>query len=374
MLHPETKLLRLPAAPHRRILVTGDIHGHPDHLKEVLTRADFSRDDFLIILGDIIEKGPDSLGTLREVMALCANGNAIALIGNVDAYRLRILDEMNEENAENLYPYLLQLRDWQGSSFYDELAHECGYSISCPDDILRANADILTHFAPELTFLASRPTALAMGNFVFVHGGLPERDFDANADRDVFALTKYDRFAQSTPHVFEQYIVVGHWPVSLYNDEIQQLNPIINREKHIISIDGGCGIKREGQLNLLILPHAECTPDEITSLSYDTLPRIRALQAQTAGENSVHICWLTNEIQLLSRGAEFSRIYHPHSGRTLEVPSIYLIGDSRCRDYSDYMLSVAVGDALSLICETSRGCIVKKDGVIGWYCGNYEKR
>lgn len=45
----------------RRLLVTSDIHGHAASLKKVLEKAEFSDDDILVIIGDIVEKGPESL-------------------------------------------------------------------------------------------------------------------------------------------------------------------------------------------------------------------------------------------------------------------------------------------------------------------------
>ena len=78
--------LTLPA--DRRILVTSDIHGQLGHLKGALETANFSKDDILFIIGDMIEKGPNSLGVLRYVMELCETHTVYPLIGNVDAHRL----------------------------------------------------------------------------------------------------------------------------------------------------------------------------------------------------------------------------------------------------------------------------------------------
>ena len=50
---------------------------------------------------------------------------------------------------------------------------------------------------------------------------------------------------------FDQYVVVGHWPVVLYGQQIAQSNPIINTGQRIITIDGGGGVKTDGQLRLL---------------------------------------------------------------------------------------------------------------------------
>ncbi len=372
MKFPSTLLKQISVETGKRILVTSDIHGYLSYFQNVLKKADFCDNDILIIVGDVLEKGPDSLGTLRYIMKLCERGNVLPLIGNVDAYRLKLIYELCEKNVTKFYNYLLKLRARQGTSFYDELARECGYTVNSAEDILLSKRDVIEHFEREFDFVASLPTIVETQNYVFVHGGLCEKRAEDNQSKDLFELTKYDAFMSVTSHVFDKYVVVGHWPVSLYSTTIQQLNPIINREKKIISIDGGCGVKDECQINLLIIPDINCSIDEVSHLSYDSLPAIRALNAQKPSSDSIHICWTNREIQMINRGDDFSYIEHKQSGRKLYVPNSYLINDTECYDYTDYMLPVEKGERLSLITETSRGCIVKKNGIIGWYCGEYE--
>ncbi|MBO5670432.1 MAG: metallophosphoesterase [Clostridia bacterium] len=367
-----TEILTHPYKKGQRILVTSDIHGHPDHLRGVLDAAGFCTDDLLVIVGDVVEKGPDSLGALRLVMELASRGNALVLLGNVDAWRVQMTEGVSEDNAADFWDYLCGLHNWCGSSFYAEMAQECGHTLTSAEDVLQAKEAILAQFREELDFLASRPTVVQIGDFVFVHGGLRHQTLSDNADCDVYALTKYDRFADAAPFSFPFRVVCGHWPTALYNDCIQQFNPVFRRDKNIISIDGGCGIKPEGQLNLLIIPDAHCSDDEIHHMYYDTLPKIRALEEQKESTDSVHINWLHSEITVLAHGEEFSEVEHLHSGRKLSVPTRYLYKGNRCRDYTDRQLGVKAGDILSLYKTTSRGCIVKKDGVMGWYCGNYE--
>lgn len=356
----------------KRILVTSDIHGYLSYFKNILEKASFSENDVLFIVGDMIEKGPDNLGTLRYVMELCRQGNVVPLIGNVDAYRLQLIDGLSEENATDFYNYILRLRKWIGSSFYEELAAECGYAINSPEDILLAKQDVIAHFQNEFQFLANLPTVVETQNYIFVHGGLREKEVLANERKGLFELTKFDAFMAKTPHVFDKYVTVGHWPVALYNTSIQQLNPIINRDKKIISIDGGCGLKKEAQLNLLIIPDIRCSVDEISYLSYDSIPTIRALDDQKGSESPLFISWINREIKILEKGEEFSYVEHLQSGRKLHIPNTYIQKDAECSDYTDYILPVKKGDKLSLLSKYSKGCIVKKNGVIGWYCGKYE--
>ncbi len=371
MIKLTTKIKQMTVESGKRILVTSDIHGNLSYFKNVLTKASFSDNDILFIVGDIIEKGPENLKTLRYVMELCKKGNVTPLIGNVDAYRIKLIYGLSEENVNGFYNYILSLREWAGTSFYEELANECGYTINSPDDILASKQDVIAHFESEFSFIASLPTIVKTQNYVFVHGGLREKDIADNLDKGVLELTKFDAFMTNTPHTFDKFVIVGHWPVVLYSNSVQQMNPIINRDKKIISTDGGCGVKKEGQLNLLIIPDINCSVDDITHISYDDIPAVTAIESQDASSNSVYISWINREIRIISKGDEFSYIEHIQSRRKFDIPNTYLRNENECYDYTDYILPVKKGDKLSLITKTSKGCIVKKDGVIGWYLGKY---
>ncbi len=363
---PVTKIQYIDVAPEKRILVTSDIHGHLSHLKKVLEMACFCKEDLLFVVGDLLEKGPDSLGTLRYVMELFKSGNVIPLIGNVDAYRMYFIHRLNADTAKELWQYVKSCRGWYGSSFYDELAKECGYDLQSPEDVLAAKETIAEHFREEFAFLADLPTVVETQKYVFVHGGLWEKEIAENQKHDIFALTKYDGFADKTPHVFEKCVVTGHWPVALYSDSVQQYNPVYCKEKNILSIDGGCGIKDEGQLNLLVIPHIHCAPEETYHFSYDALPLIQAKKAQEASKDALFIRWTNREIRILERGEEFSYVHHVDSGRELYVPTSLLYTDTECLDYCDGRLAVEAGDVLSLVMKTSKGCIAKNKGVVGW--------
>ena len=373
MINLSTKIKKINVEPGKRILVVSDVHGYLHHLKKALEKAKFAENDILFIVGDMIEKGPDSLGTLRYVMKLYEKGNVIPLIGNVDAYRLQIIYGLNEASAPDFFNYVLSHRKWAGASFYEQLCAECGYVLNSPEDLLAAKDAVIERFREEFEFLASLPTVVETQNFVFVHGGLRDKNVYDNEKRGIFELTKYDAFMSNTPHVFDKYVIVGHWPVPLYNGTVQQLDPIIDREKRIISIDGGCGVKKECQLNLLVIPDAGSSVDEISFTRYDEFPTVTASENQAGSGDSIHISWLNRGITMLERGEEFSFAEHTASGKKLYIPNSYLRNDTECSDYTDLLLEVKKGDTLSLITQTSKGCIVKKDGVIGWYCGDIQK-
>ena len=62
-----------------RTIVVGDVHGCPDELDDLLRHVGFDPSaDRLVLVGDLVAKGPDSKGVVdraRELSALCVRGN-----------------------------------------------------------------------------------------------------------------------------------------------------------------------------------------------------------------------------------------------------------------------------------------------------------
>ena len=224
-------------------------------------------------------------------------------------------------------------------------------------------------FPREFEFLASMPQVIETEHYIFVHGGLPEGD---PATWDGWYCMKNDDFMEQG-RKFDKWVIVGHWPVMLYRQDITCANPIIDRESRIISIDGGCVLKDDGQLNALIIPRNGS--EDFTFTAYDPFPVRRVKSAQAGSERSIYVRWGDNEVEILSRGEEFSRIRHVRTGYELDILTRYLYGESgvvRCNDCTDYVLPLKAGDEVSIVETTSRGYLCKHDGVSGWYYGELE--
>lgn len=123
----------------RRIIVTSDVHGHYNHLKKLLEKVIFSEKDILFIIGDIIEKGPKSLKTLRYVIKLCKEYSVYPLMGNVDAWRLVMFDDDSDENCEKLFNYILYMKRHWGGCLFADMCEELNLYINTHLDILEAN-------------------------------------------------------------------------------------------------------------------------------------------------------------------------------------------------------------------------------------------
>ena len=85
------------------IYVTSDLHGcHPDVFQALLDRAGFSDDDFLFILGDVIDRGQYGAELL---LWLTQQPNMQLILGNHEALLLAcsfLFEEVSEESLANL--------------------------------------------------------------------------------------------------------------------------------------------------------------------------------------------------------------------------------------------------------------------------------
>lgn len=368
-MRPVIRKIDLPKG--RRILAVSDIHGHRNHLKNLLEKVGFTNEDILFIVGDIIEKGPESLETLRYVRALCRQYDSVyPLMGNVDAWRILMLDAQDPASDEQMLDYLRSMKRFYGGCFFAELCAEAGLPAETPEQIRIAKARIPGIFRTEIDFLRNLPTIIDTQNYLFVHAGLPAADLSRLETYDAFEFLKRDAFLEQGLS-FGKYVIVGHWPVMLYGKAYPQADPIIDRQRKIISIDGGCGIKEDGQLNMLILP-AEGT-GEITYESYDDLPQGIAVTAQQEAPATVFVKWTDCAVEVLEEKLQFSRVRHITSGKIFAIPNDYLLkyeGKTLCGDYTDYKIEVNPGDRLSMDRENPQGYFVKKNGRSGWYCGD----
>ncbi|OPJ60946.1 metallophosphoesterase [Clostridium oryzae] len=365
----QTIVKRIVIPHNKRIIVISDIHGHYYHLKNLLAKINFTEDDILFILGDIIEKGPLSLKTLHYVMYLCDNYIVYPLIGNVDAARLLLIDNNSTEDCNELFVYMKSMKKKWGSCLFEEMCSELEIGVNKPEDIDNAKKQMKIKFRNEFDFLYNLPTIIETQNYIFVHGGIPSSDINSFISTDPFQYLKIDAFMERNIQ-FNKYVVVGHWPVSLYNDRIACSNPIIDKKRKIISIDGGCGLKRDGQLNALVISAADS--ENITYQYYDDFPVAIAQSSQEESVDSISIRYTDNEIRMLEEGDEFSLVEHKSSGYCLWMHNDYIYSfdeNTRCDDYTDYRISVNIGDKLSIVRKTSRGYLVKKNGVTGWYSG-----
>lgn len=349
----------------RRVLVISDIHGNLPFLKGLLHKVGFCGDDILIILGDILEKSTGGLETLRYLMDLRKRYTIYFVQGNCDDVTLGFLNGAWPDEIAAKYGGF-----WGEKCAWVSMAHQAGIDVSDPKDFGAARKAIEGAFPEELAFLRAMPTILLHQDYLFVHGGVPREDrLEELVARQCM---KNDNFL-SQGRTFRRWVVVGHWPVTLYRPDIPSAKPLILPQRHIASIDGGCSLKADGQLNALILPREP--GGDFTYVAYDGFPVMTALADQSPSPNPLNIRWGHSAVEVLELGEEFSRCLHLETGREMDILTDYLRqGDqgTYCLDSTDYQLPVRAGERLAIVRRTSRGALAKKDGATGWYRGPLE--
>lgn len=354
--------LHIPAG--RRILVVSDIHANLPYFRGLLEKAGFCADDELILDGDFLEKGKQSLETLRFIMGLSQGGNVHALCGNCDDW----FDIFGMGSVGDGY-VLDYIRKRRNGLLWDML-REMGVDPFAISSLGEVKSAMREAFPDEWGFLSSIPHAIETENFIFAHAGVdPSKPLEEHTAEELFRCDAFLR----TGRKFDKWVVVGHWPVMLYGDNTVSAAPIIDRDAHIVSIDGGCVLKDDGQLNALVIP--DSNSEDFDYVAYDPFPKAKVLRDQEEGSHSYYIRWGDSTVEVLERGGEFSRCRHVRTGYEMDILTKYLFTGEAvtgCNDCTDYVLPLCAGDTVSVVETTSRGYFVKHDSISGWYFGELE--
>ena len=95
--------------------VISDIHGQYDMFMELLDKIKLKETDTVYILGDVLDRGPHPIKTLRKLMEM---PNAICMVGNHEFMALECLEflmkEITDKSIEELDETMLDnLVTWQ---------------------------------------------------------------------------------------------------------------------------------------------------------------------------------------------------------------------------------------------------------------------
>ena len=95
----KTRVSHLNLDSSKRMIFMSDIHGDIKLFKESLAGVNFSNDDYLFVIGDLIEKGDlgDNLKMLDYLIELNQEDNVFLMAGNCDEVFRFILPPVEEK-------------------------------------------------------------------------------------------------------------------------------------------------------------------------------------------------------------------------------------------------------------------------------------
>lgn len=356
-----------------RTIVISDVHGHPRGFQALLDQLHFTAADRLVLLGDLVEKGPDSLGLLRQVMALAQRQQVLVLRGNCEDALCELGRLARGEPTQWLRNLSIYLRN-MSASIIGQMMDACGLDASAAEQMKPLADTLYRAFRPEMDFLLSLPEIIETEHFVFVHAALAPGPLQAQ-DREV-CLTP-DAFveqAQAAGWHFEKYCVVGHWPTCNYHHARHSFAPVVSHPCRIISIDGGHVVKPGGVLHALLIQDG--LPDALSFVTHDPMPAVLALDDQPASPpQPLTVTWLDRFVQPLQPGPEKTLCRHLQTGRELWVPANQLLQTADgwvAPDCTNYHLPVRAGSRLHLLETGPLGALVRQGMDTGWYTGRLQ--
>ena len=197
-----------------RKIAIGDIHGCLLSFKALLEKIALTTTDELYLLGDYIDRGPDSKKVIDLILKLKAENYQVHCIaGNHD---FAIMDAKTDPSFFDQWYF-----GWGGKQTME------GFDVTSLQDIPQLYWD----------FFSSLELVLQVDDFILVHAGL---DF-LNADplrpdvNMLYIRNWYDQINYNW--LGERYILHGHTPVA--KNKIENMLGVLDQKK-VLDIDAGC--------------------------------------------------------------------------------------------------------------------------------------
>ena len=153
----------------QRLYAIGDIHGRLDLFEDLLARIDIDdaarrdSDTRLILLGDLIDRGPDSAAVVARAMRLHISGKCRVLMGNHEEVLIGTWDG-----------------DWRMAGLFARIggretllsygADEAALDAAGPAEIISLTRTLIP--AAHVEFMRLCEQAIVAGDYLFVHAGI----------------------------------------------------------------------------------------------------------------------------------------------------------------------------------------------------------
>ena len=197
------------------IYVTSDIHGQYDSFKKLLEKINFNDNDTLYILGDIIDRGPQIIEIIREVIS---TPNIVMVLGNHEDMFLNYYD------SKDIGDRILWFRNG-GNITYSALK-------SISENEVK---DIVKYFK---SLPIERNIEVNGNRFQLVHGAfVSDRKKEQLIDSAYRHRIIWGRIRVNDRGPEDRIVIFGHTPTGNYTGDYE--NQKIWKKNNLIGIDCG---------------------------------------------------------------------------------------------------------------------------------------
>ena len=230
------------------IYVCSDIHGNYEKYRALIEKISLRDEDTLYVLGDVIDRGPEGVRILQDMMT---RPNVVPLLGNHELMAASclgwMLEEITETSLAALGPAQLgALHGWMGNG------GEPTFRAGCR--LPREEREALLEYLQEMELYAQVEAGGRV--FLLVHAGLDQFDPDKELedyDLEDFLFCRPDL---EKTYYSDKYLLYGHTPTRVLHQQLGNppADTILHRGRQI-AIDCGCGW--DGRLGCLCLDTME---------------------------------------------------------------------------------------------------------------------
>lgn len=221
----------------QKVYCVSDIHGRHDKYKALIEKIQ-DTDTLLYVLGDVIDRGPDGVKILQDMML---RPNIVPILGNHELNAAAclpwLLEEITEESLAKLDEARLgALRDW--------MVNGGGSTLRALGKLSPEERENILDYLGE--FSLYEEVKVNGRSFVLTHSGLWNFAPDKHLAEYTLEELLFCRPDQDTAYWPDRIVVHGHTPTRYLSGE----NKILRRETWI---DIDCGCASGGPLGCLCL-------------------------------------------------------------------------------------------------------------------------
>ena len=180
----------------RNVWVVGDVHGHFRTLEALVGQLDLDEGDAIVMLGDLIDRGPKSAHVVRYVRG---TDGVFSIRGNHEHMMIEGFDESSFFKERSI-----ESRVWYHNG---GMATEASYiSLNGGDGASRAAA------SSDVRWMSGLPTEVVLGRWRLVHAGYDQNLWVEGQDEGIHMNARRQFYTSKRPVDPLRTILFGHTP------------------------------------------------------------------------------------------------------------------------------------------------------------------